>query len=251
MLIFNHVSKTFYSNRPNEVRALDDLSLTISAGEFISLVGANGSGKSTLQHLIAGTLRADQGEIRLNDEVINEMTDYQRSRWIARVFQDPLQGTAPELSILDNFRLAFLRGKAKNLVIGIDRSFKEKVKEQVELLNMGLENKIHQPMGLLSGGQRQALTLLMTVMSDVKLLLLDEPTAALDPRSAARVMELAKTLITNYQLTVLFITHNMKEALNYGNRLIQMSHGRIKRDLSANEKRLLKPQDLYEWFNED
>lgn len=251
MLVLNNVSKTFFPNRPNEIRALDHLSFTVSSGEFVSVVGANGSGKSTLQNLIAGTIWADNGEIRLNDELLNQMADYRRSRWIARVFQNPLQGTAPELSILDNFRLASLRGKAKKLTIGVNTAFKERVREQVRLLDMGLENKIHQPMGLLSGGQRQALTLLMTVMSDVKLLLLDEPTAALDPRSAARVMELASKLIADYQLAVLFITHNMREALSYGNRLVQLSHGRIKRDLSNEEKHRLKPQDLYEWFNED
>ncbi|MEH6308327.1 ATP-binding cassette domain-containing protein [Olivibacter sp. CPCC 100613] len=251
MLIINKVSKTFFPNKPNEIRALDDLSFAVSPGEFVSVVGANGSGKSTLQNLIAGTVQVDKGEISLNGELINQMADYQRSRWIARVFQNPLQGTAPELSILDNFRLASLRGKTKKFTIGINKAFKERVKEQVALLDMGLENKIHQPMGLLSGGQRQALTLLMTVMSDVKLLLLDEPTAALDPRSATRIMELANKLIGEYQLAVLFITHNMKEALGYGNRLIQMSHGRIKRDLPNEEKSRLKPQDLYEWFNED
>ncbi|WP_134088134.1 ABC transporter ATP-binding protein [Olivibacter sp. XZL3] len=251
MLVFNDVSKSFFSNKPNEVKALDRLSLTVSSGEFVSVVGANGSGKSTLQNLVAGTIMADRGNIRLNGELITGMADYKRSRWIARVFQDPLQGTAPELSILDNFRLAALRGKAKKLKIGIDKAFKERVKQQVQLLNMGLEDKIHQPMGLLSGGQRQALTLLMTVMNDVKLLLLDEPTAALDPRSASRVMELANRLVADYQLTVLFITHNMKEALRYGDRLIQLSHGRIKRDVGAEDKGMLKPQDLYEWFNED
>jgi len=251
MLDLQHVTKTFFTNKPNEVKALDDLSLCVSEGEFVAIVGANGSGKSTLQHLVAGNIEPNRGDILLNDRNINLLPDYKRSKWIARVFQDPLKGTAPELSILDNFRLAALRGERKKLIIGTDKAFKQRVKTQLCLLEMGLEDKINQPMGLLSGGQRQALTLLMTVMNDVKLLLLDEPTAALDPRSAHTVMTLANRLINEHQLTVLFITHNMKEALSYGNRLIHISHGKIKRDIQEPQKGLLKPQDLYEWFNED
>lgn len=251
MLKLEHITKTFFTQTPNEVKAIDDLSLTIAKGEFVVIVGANGSGKSTLQHVLAGNMKADKGDLWLNNKKINGLPDYKRSKWIARVFQDPLQGTAPDLSILDNFRLAALRGRPKKLIIGTNKLFKQRVKEHLSMLEMGLENKMDQPMGLLSGGQRQALTLLMTVMNDVKLLLLDEPTAALDPRSAQKVMELSDRLAKEYQLTVFLITHHMKEALAYGNRLIQMSHGKVKRDLSATEKDTLKPQDLYEWFNED
>ncbi|GAA4788146.1 ATP-binding cassette domain-containing protein [Olivibacter ginsenosidimutans] len=251
MLNIQQVTKTFFLNKPNEIKALDNLTLTINSGDFVVIVGANGSGKSTLQHVISGNLEADAGALTLDGQSIGNLPDYKRSKWIARVFQNPLQGTAPDLSIVDNFRLAALRGERKKVKIGTDQVFTHRVQEQVRLLGMGLEDKIHQPMGLLSGGQRQALTLLMTVMNDVKLLLLDEPTAALDPRSAKKVMELAHELIQKYRLTVLFITHNMKEALTYGDRLIQLANGRIKRDLTKREKDILKPQDLYEWFNED
>lgn len=251
MLKLEHITKTFFAQTPNEVKAIDDLSLTIAEGEFVVMVGANGSGKSTLQHVLAGNVKADNGDIWLDSKKISGLPDYKRSKWIARVFQNPLQGTAPDLSILDNFRLAALRGQSKKLIIGTNKLFKRTVEEHLSLLEMGLENKIDQPMGLLSGGQRQALTLLMTVMNDVKLLLLDEPTAALDPRSAQKVMELSDRLAKEYHLTVLLITHHMKEALTYGSRLIQLSRGQIKRDLSAAAKDTLKPQDLYEWFNED
>lgn len=251
MLTLQNVTKVFFKDKPNEIIALDSFSLTMHQGEFITVVGANGSGKSTLLNVISGNEIIDDGKLLLNEKSIETLPDYKRSKWIARVFQNPLQGTASELSILDNFRLASLRGKSKTLKIGIDDEFKSHVKEHLLLLGMGLENKINQPMGILSGGQRQALTMLMTVMSDVKVLLLDEPTAALDPRSAAKVMELADQLINEYRLTVVFITHNMKEATIYGDRLIQLSHGKLKRDLGKDEKRELKPQDLYEWFNED
>jgi len=251
MLMLQNVTKVFFKDKPNEISALDMFSLTLHQGEFLTVVGANGSGKSTLLNVISGSEMIDDGKLLLNEKSIETFPDYKRSKWIARVFQNPLQGTASELSILDNFRLASLRGHGKTLKIGVDEKFKMRVKEQLLLLGMGLENKINQPMGVLSGGQRQALTMLMTVMSEVKVLLLDEPTAALDPRSANKVMELAARLIKEYKLTVVFITHNMKEAITYGDRLIQMSHGKLKRDLGKEEKKELKPQDLYEWFNED
>jgi putative tryptophan/tyrosine transport system ATP-binding protein len=251
MLMLQNVTKVFFKDKPNEISALDKFSLTLHQGEFLTVVGANGSGKSTLLNVISGNEMIDDGKLLLNEKSIETFPDYKRSKWIARVFQNPLQGTASELSILDNFRLASLRGQAKTLKIGVDEKFKMRVKEHLFLLGMGLENKINQPMGILSGGQRQALTMLMTVMSEVKVLLLDEPTAALDPRSANKVMELAVQLIQKYRLTVIFITHNMKEAITYGDRLIQMSHGKLKRDLGKEEKKVLKPQDLYEWFNED
>jgi len=251
MLTLQKITKTFSVNKPNEIKALNNLSLTIAEGEFVAIVGANGSGKSTLQNLVSGNIKADSGKLVLDGKLINDLPDYKRSKWIARVFQNPLQGTAPDLSILDNFRLASLRGESKTLSIGVDNAFKQRVQEHLRLLDMGLETQLLQPVGLLSGGQRQALTLLMTVMNDVKLLLLDEPTAALDPRSAQKVMELANSLIIKHKLTVLFITHNMKEALTYGDRLIQMAHGGVRRDLVKADKDLLKPQDLYEWFNED
>ncbi|QNL48514.1 ATP-binding cassette domain-containing protein [Olivibacter sp. SDN3] len=250
MLLLENISKTFSRSKSDETKVLEHFSLRVEKHEFLTIIGANGSGKSTLLNVISGNVVPDQGHIYLEDKAIETLPDYRRSKWIARVFQDPLSGTVPELSILDNFRLAALRGQPKKLSIGIDDRFKRKVKARLALLDMGLENKIEQPVGSLSGGQRQALTILMTVMTDVKLLLLDEPTAALDPRSAHQVMVIAKKLVAEYKLTVLLITHNMNEALNYGDRLVQLAEGKIKRDFNAQEKQLLKPQDLFQWFNE-
>jgi putative ABC transport system ATP-binding protein len=176
------------------------------------------------------------------------MQDYKRSKWMARVFQNPFNGTAPDLTILDNFRLAALRAQPKKLSVGISAAFKKIVQDKIAMLGMGLEGKINQAMGSLSGGQRQALTLLMSVMDNTEVLLLDEPTAALDPRSAEVVLQLAETLIKQYSLTAIFVTHNLKDARQYGNRLIQMHEGRVLRDLDAKEKQALQVTTLFEWF---
>nr|HQU61375.1 ATP-binding cassette domain-containing protein [Saprospiraceae bacterium] len=181
-------------------------------------------------------------------EEVTRVPEHKRSRWMARVFQNPLGGTAPELSILSNFRLAALRTSRKKLVIGINEAFKASVREKIAGLDMGLENKLSQPMGSLSGGQRQALTLLMSTMDHTDILLLDEPTAALDPRSAEVVMQAAQKIIQDYGLTTLFITHNLRDAHRYGNRLIHMVEGRVARDLNAEAKSKLKLQEMYEWF---
>jgi putative ABC transport system ATP-binding protein len=176
------------------------------------------------------------------------MVEYKRSKWIARVFQNPLSGTAPDLSIIDNFRLAALRTQTKGLTIGVNADFKKKVKEKIAILGMGLENKTEQPIGTLSGGQRQALTLLMGVMDETKILLLDEPTAALDPRSADIIMNTADLLIKEHHLTAILITHNLKYAHQYGTRLIQMSEGEIVKDFDGQEKEKLALTDLFSWF---
>jgi len=176
------------------------------------------------------------------------MPDYRRSQWIARVFQNPLSGTAPDLSIIDNFRLASIRTRPKGLSIGINETFKNQVRERISTLGMGLENKIEQPMGTLSGGQRQALTLLMSVMDSCKILLLDEPTAALDPKSAQIVMKTADDLIKHYRLTAILITHNLKDAFTYGSRLMLMGEGRVQKDLDSGQKSALKQSDLFDWF---
>jgi putative ABC transport system ATP-binding protein len=198
--------------------------------------------------LIAGSVLADRGTIGIDNTDVTKLPDYKRSQWIARVFQNPLSGTAPDLSILDNFRLASLRTKTKGLSVGVNDTFKKQVQEKVASLGMGLQDKIEQPMGTLSGGQRQALTLLMSVMDSCKVLLLDEPTAALDPRSADVVMRTADTLIRDFNLTAVFITHNLKDAFNYGTRIIQMGEGLIINDLSGAEKISLKQNDLFDWF---
>ncbi len=248
MIELHHINKTFNPGKANEVQALSDVSLHIAKGEFVSLVGSNGSGKTTLLNIIAGAEFPSEGTVKIAGQDVTTMPEYRRSKWIARVFQNPLGGTAPDLSILSNFRLAALRTQRKKLTIGINDAFKRRVRDQIAILNMGLENKLSQPMGTLSGGQRQALTLLMSVMDHTDILLLDEPTAALDPRSAKIVMQTAQKLIEEYQLTTVLITHNLKDAHQYGNRLIQMSEGKIKHDLDTQAKAKLSLSELYDWF---
>jgi putative ABC transport system ATP-binding protein len=249
MIEFNEVTKIFNRGKANEVTAVSQLSLNIAAKEYVVVVGSNGSGKSTLLNLIAGSTFASIGEIKLDGHNVTRQPEFKRSRWVARVFQNPLSGTAPDLSILDNFRLAALRTQSKGLSIGTNESFKKQVQERIALLGMGLENKVQQAMGTLSGGQRQALTLLMSVMDDCQVLLLDEPTAALDPRSADLVMRTADELIKKFNLTAILITHNLKDAFSYGNRLILMGEGQILKDIKATEKLNLTQNELFEWFS--
>lgn len=249
MITLQHISKVFNAGQPDEVTALHDLSLHIPAGEFVVLVGANGSGKTTLLNLISGALLPSSGTIQLKGKDVTRLPEHRRSRWIARVFQNPLAGTAPDLSILDNFRLASLRTKRKTLSIGINEAFRQTVREKIAMLGLGLENKLQQPIGALSGGQRQALTLLMGVMDHTDVLLLDEPTAALDPKSAAVVMETAERLIREYGLTTVLITHNLRESLRYGDRLIQMAGGQLVRDIRNEEKKQLTLEAMHAWFD--
>jgi putative ABC transport system ATP-binding protein len=248
MIAINNVHKVFNKGKANQVNAVNGISLDIADEEFLVIVGSNGSGKTTLLNLIAGTVLPSEGSISIDGSEVTKLPDYKRSEWIARVFQNPLSGTAPDLSILDNFRLAALRTKAKGLSIGVNDAFKKQVKEKIATLGMGLQDKIEQPMGTLSGGQRQALTLLMSVMDSCKVLLLDEPTAALDPRSAEVVMRTADSLIREFKLTAVLITHNLKDAFNYGTRIIQMSEGLIINDLNQEKKASLKQNDLFDWF---
>jgi len=248
MIDISNVHKTFHTGKANQVNAVNGVTLNINTGEFVVIVGANGSGKTTLLDMVAGSVFPNSGSITLNGKDVTKLADYQRSAWIARVFQNPVSGTASELSILDNFRLAAIRTRSKGLSIGINETFKNQVRERISTLGMGLENKIEQPMGTLSGGQRQALTLLMSVMDNCKILLLDEPTAALDPKSAQIVMKTADDLISHYRLTAILITHNLKDAFSYGNRLILMGEGRVLKDLDKTQKSVLKQNDLFDWF---
>ena len=248
MISLQQISKIFNPGKVTEVIALKDISLQITKGEFVVIVGANGSGKTTLLNIIEGAQMPSTGRIEINGEDVTPLPEYKRSRWVARVFQNPNNGTAPDLTILDNFRLASLRTQGKNLTIGINEAFKKKVREKISGLGMGLENKISQPMGNLSGGQRQALTLLMCVMDNTDILLLDEPTAALDPRSALVVMNLANKLNKELGITTVLITHNLKDATQYGNRLIQLQEGKIARDLKTADKGSLQLQEIYHWF---
>ncbi len=248
MIHLSAVQQVYNKGRANEVIAVNGVTLHIADGKFVVIVGSNGSGKSTLLNLIAGSVLPTSGTVSINEQDVTKLADYERSKWIARVFQNPLSGTASELSILDNFRLAALRSQTKGLGIGITDSFKQLVKERVATLGMGLEDKLQQPMGTLSGGQRQALTLLMSVMDNCKVLLLDEPTAALDPRSAEIVMRTAEKLTSDFKLTTILITHNLKDAFVYGNRIIQMAEGAIIKDVESVPKSQLKQTDLFDWF---
>lgn len=249
MLQLQHVTKVFNAGKATEVAAVQDLTLRLERQSFTVLVGANGSGKSTLLNLIAGNVYPDKGRVSLHGREIQRMPDYRRSRWIGRVFQNPLMGTAASLSIEDNFRMAALRRSSKWVKLGTGGAFRKQVAEKIATLGMGLENKLTQPMGTLSGGQRQALTLLMTVMADVDVLLLDEPSAALDPRSAREVMEIANRLIAEDELTALLVTHNINEALRYGTRLIQMENGKMVKDYDKEAKSALGQAEVVSWFD--
>ncbi|MBL0140222.1 MAG: ATP-binding cassette domain-containing protein [Bacteroidetes bacterium] len=250
MIELKNISKSFGSGTIHEIRALQPLSLELKDGEFVVLIGSNGSGKSTLFNLLAGSVKSDTGSILINGKDITHLPDHKRSRYISRIFQNPLSGTAPELSILENFRLASLRTQKKGLSVGSNKLFKKEVKEQVASLNLGLEDKIDQPMGTLSGGQRQALTLLMATMDRTNILLMDEPTAALDPGTSALLMELASKIAHEKGLTTLLITHQVKEVLKYGDRLIQLKSGKILRDLNTAQKRELEVNEVMSWFSE-
>lgn len=249
MIEIRDVYKTYNKAQVSEVKALNAVNLNIAANEFAVIVGSNGSGKSTLLNIIAGNVTPTAGSIILDNEDITKLPDHHRSKWVARVFQNPLSGTASGLSIIDNFRLAAIRTQPKGLKIGISNQFVTQVKDKIATLGLGLENKVNQQMGTLSGGQRQALTLLMSVMDTCKVLLLDEPTAALDPRSASIVMQTADKLIKDFNLTAILITHNLKDAYTYGNRLIQMGEGQIIRNLNSSEKETLQQNNLFEWFS--
>lgn len=248
MIELQQVSKVFNRGKVNEVLALKEVDLQIAKGEFLSLIGANGSGKTTLLNIISGAILPSEGTIKIHGENVTQLPEHKRSQWVARVFQNPLGGTAPDLSILDNFRLAALRTSRKRMIIGINESFKKRVQDNIAILGLGLEDKLQQPMGTLSGGQRQALTLLMSVMDHTDILLLDEPTAALDPHSAEVVLQTAENIIRKYNLTTVLITHNLRDAHRLGNRLIQMEGGEIRRDLNSGAKQQLQLKHMYEWF---
>lgn len=249
MIELKKVNKTYNQGTENAVYALQDINLTINKGEFVVLLGSNGSGKSTLINVIAGNTIVSSGDILIEGNKVNNLKDFERSKWIARIFQNPLQGTAPDLSIVDNFRLAALRTQSKKLKLGINKKFRFDVREKISLLNMGLENKMDAAVGSLSGGQRQALTLCMAVMADAKILLMDEPTAALDPKSSENLMHNAVKFISLFELTTIFITHHLKDAHRFGNRIIQMQEGRIARDIAAEGKAKLELNNIYDWFS--
>ena len=248
MLDIQNLSKTFNPGTVNEKKALSSLSLHLDEGDFVTIVGSNGAGKSTLFNAIAGSFYVDEGSILLAGEDITFLPEHERSRRIGRLFQDPLRGTAPSMTIEENLALAYLRAAHGNPFRCISKKDKSFFAEQLKQLDMGLENRMKNPVGLLSGGQRQALTLLMATLKRPKLLLLDEHTAALDPKTAAKVMELTDRIVREGQLTTLMITHNMRDAIQYGNRLIMLHEGHIILDIAGEEKKNLTVPDLLEQF---
>ena len=253
MLELRDLHKTFNPGTVNEKVALNGVSLTMEAGDFATIVGSNGAGKSTLFNAITGGFIADEGSITLGGEDITFAPEYQRSRVIGHLFQDPLKGTAPNMTIEENLALAYLRaGTAPNAIFSrISRRDKEIFREKLALLDMGLEDRMKQPVGLLSGGQRQALTLLMATLVTPKLLLLDEHTAALDPGTADKVLELTKKIVAENHLTCLMITHNMHDALTLGNRTLMMDHGHIVLDISGEERTHTTVDGLLDRFAEN
>ena len=245
MLKLQHLSKTFHPGTADAKLALDDLSLQVNPGDFISIIGANGAGKSTLFNAICGSFYTDSGRILLDGEDVTMKAEYKRARVIGRLFQDPLRGTAPDMSIEENLALAAGRGTWLSSVSAAD---KQDFRDRLALLGMGLEERMRQPVGLLSGGQRQALTLLMATYNLPKLLLLDEHTAALDPGAAEKVLALTRSIVEDNRLTCLMITHNMQSALDLGNRTIMMNQGKVIYDVSGEERSGLSVEDLTERF---
>ena len=247
MLELRHISKTFNPGTVNERRAIHDLSLTVADGEFVSIIGANGAGKSTLFNAIAGVFYTDSGAIVLDGEDITLKPEHQRSKDIGRLFQDPMRGTAPGMSIEENLALAAGRG---GWFGGIKKRDREEFRDKLAMLDMGLEDRMQQPVGLLSGGQRQALTLMMAIINPPKLLLLDEHTAALDPAAAEKVLNLTRQIVEQGKLTCLMITHNMQSALDLGSRTLMMYDGRIVFDAKGEQRRSLTVPDLLVLFRE-
>lgn len=245
MLTLSHISKTFNPGTVNEKRALTDLSLHLDAGDFVTIIGANGAGKSTLFNAIGGSFFTDSGSITLDGEDVTFLPEYKRARRIGRLFQDPMSGSAPGMTIEENLALAAGRGE---WFAHIGRADRELFREKLSQLGMGLEDRLRQPVGLLSGGQRQALTLMMATIVPPKLLLLDEHTAALDPATAEKVLELTKRIVAENRLTCLMITHNMQSALEMGNRTLMMDSGRIILDVGNEERSGLTVSDLLERF---
>ena len=256
MIEIKNIKKVFNPGTVNENVAINNLSLTLNDGDFITVIGGNGAGKSTLLNIIAGSLEADEGMILINGTNVSKLPEHKRAPYFGRVFQDPMKGTATDMTVLENLALAKGRGSIPSLFKwSISKSEKEEFVNLLKTLDLGLETRIHQKVGLLSGGQRQALTLLMATLPvrnnkriDKPILLLDEHTAALDPKTALKVLELANKIVNEKKLTTIMITHNMNDAIKYGNRLIMMSHGQIVVDVSNEEKSKLTIESLLELF---
>lgn len=250
MLEIKNIYKTFNPGTVNEKQALKNVSLTLKDGDFVTVIGGNGAGKSTMLNAIAGVWPVDGGQILIDGQDVTKLPEYKRAKFLGRVFQDPMNGTAATMGIEENLALALRRGTSRTLRPGIKANEREAYKQLLANLGLGLENRLTTKVGLLSGGQRQALTLLMATLKKPKLLLLDEHTAALDPKTAAKVLETTDTIVNRDKLTTLMITHNMKDAIAHGNRLIMMMEGRIILDIRGEEKKSLTVGDLLHKFEE-
>lgn len=250
MLVVQDLYKTFNPGTINEKKALDGVSITLNEGDFVTVIGGNGAGKSTFLNALAGVWPIDEGKIVVDKAEITLMSEHKRAKYLGRVFQDPMMGTAAGMEIDENLALAMRRGKRRGLRAGITAKEKEEYRELLKSLDLGLENRLTSKVGLLSGGQRQALTLLMASLRKPKLLLLDEHTAALDPKTAAKVLETTDKIVHKDNITTLMITHNMKQAIAHGNRLIMMNKGKIIFDISGEEKKKLTVEDLLQKFVE-
>lgn len=251
MLELRHISKTFGAGTINEKKAVEDLSLTLASGDFVTIIGGNGAGKSTLFNAVAGVFYVDEGRVILDGEDMTFLPEYKRSNHLGRLFQDPLKGTAPHMTIEENLALAYLRSVRTRSPFGtVSKKDREYFRERLAALGLGLEDRLKSPVGLLSGGQRQALTLLMATLVTPKLLLLDEHTAALDPKTALKVLTLSAKIVEENHLTTMMITHNMKDAIKYGNRLIMMYEGHVIYDVRGEEKKNLQVSDLLQRFEQ-
>ena len=248
MLEIIDIHKTFNAGTINEKRALQGVSLHLKPGDFVTVIGGNGAGKSTLMNSVSGAYPVDAGKILIDGVDVTHLPEHKRAQYIGRVFQDPMMGTAATMQIEENLALAARRGKPRTLRGGITKAERENYREQLKILDLGLEDRLTARVGLLSGGQRQALTLLMATMNKPKLLLLDEHTAALDPKTALKVLTLSAKIVEENHLTTMMITHNMKDAIKYGNRLIMMYEGHIIYDVSGEEKKKLQVSDLLAKF---
>ena len=248
MLKITNLQKTFNAGTVNAKTALDGLNLHIKKGDFVTVIGGNGAGKSTLQNAIAGVWKPDFGTIEIDGVDVTNMPEYKRAQFLGRVFQDPMKGTAPDMEIAENLCIASKRGIKRRFVRGVKKQDREYYRELLKTLELGLEDRLSTKLGLLSGGQRQAVTILMATMNKPKLLMLDEHTAALDPKTAAKVLEITDKIVRKNQLTTLMITHNMKDAIAYGNRLIMMQDGHIIVDVEGEEKKKLTVEDLLKLF---
>jgi putative ABC transport system ATP-binding protein len=250
MLEIKDIYKTFNAGTINEKRALQGVSLHLKPGDFVTVIGGNGAGKSTLMNSVSGAYQVDEGKIYIDGKDVTHLPEHKRAQYIGRVFQDPMMGTAATMQIEENMALAARRGKLRTLRPGITKAERAEYKEMLKILDLGLEDRMTAKVGLLSGGQRQALTLLMATLKKPKLLLLDEHTAALDPKTAAKVLDVTERIVSRDNLTTLMITHNMRDAIAYGNRLIMMYDGKIVVDVSGEEKKNLTVEQLLNLFSQ-